>query len=50
MSANVVCDIHDIIDAYKKYNAPEDIKEEILFFVSELTGISVDTLLEYVYE
>ena len=32
MSANVVCDIHDIIDAYKKYNAPEDIKEEILFF------------------
>jgi hypothetical protein len=35
----------DVIDTYKNYDASEEAKEPILYFVSELLGISVDTLV-----
>ena len=34
----------DILDAYKSYDCPEESREAILYFISELTGISVDSL------
>lgn len=38
--------IQDIINTYKNYDASEEIKEPILYFISELTGLSIDTILE----
>lgn len=35
----------EIIDAYRNYDASDEAKEIILYFVSELTGLSVDTIL-----
>lgn len=49
MSKNLDMDtisIKDVIDAYKNYDASEEAKEPILYFVSELTGISVDAILQ----
>lgn len=40
--------IQDIIDAYKHYDASEEVKEPILYFISELTGLSIDTLSEFI--
>lgn len=37
--------IRDVIEAYKGYDCSEEAKEPILYFVSELTGVSVDTIL-----
>ncbi len=36
----------DIVEAYKNYDASEEAKEPILYFISELTGMSVDSILE----
>lgn len=41
-----VYSIADIIDAYRTYDASEEAKEPILYFISELTGKSVDALAE----
>lgn len=41
-----VLSIKDVVDAYKNYDASEEAKEAILYFVSELTGISVDAIGE----
>lgn len=38
--------IDDIIDAYNSYDASDEAKEVISYFVSEFTGISVDKLYE----
>lgn len=38
--------IKDVVDAYKNYDCSEEAREPILYFVSELTGISVDAVLE----
>lgn len=38
--------VQDVLDAYAGYDASEEAKEPILYFISELTGLSVDTLLE----
>lgn len=38
--------IDDIIDAYNSYDASDETKEIISYFVSELTGVSVDKLYE----
>lgn len=38
--------IQDIINAYKNYDTSEETKEIILYFVSELTGLSIDAILE----
>lgn len=40
--------IQDIIDTYKQYDASEEIKEPILYFISELTGLSIDAILELI--
>lgn len=37
--------IQDIIDTYKNYDASKEVKEPILYFISELTGLSIDTIL-----
>lgn len=41
-----VLSIRDVVEAYKNYDASEEAKEAILYFVSELTGISVDAIDE----
>ena len=38
--------VRDILDAYVRYDASEEAKEPILYFISELTGKSVDALAE----
>lgn len=38
--------IDDIIDAYNSCDASDETKEIISYFVSELTGISIDKLYE----
>ncbi len=38
--------VQDVLDTYKNFNATEEGKETVLCFISELTGLSVDTLLE----
>lgn len=38
--------IQNVIDAYKRYGASEKVKEPILYFISELTRLSIDTLFE----
>lgn len=38
--------VNDIISAYESYEASEEAKETILCFISELTGLSVDAILE----
>lgn len=38
--------IRDVLDAYKNYNCSDEAREPILYFVSELTGLSVDRILE----
>lgn len=40
----------DVVDAYKNYDASPEAKEAVLYFVSELTGMSVDALMEYAEE
>lgn len=40
--------INDVIDAYKNYDCSEEAREVILYFVSELTGISVDAILDLI--
>lgn len=37
----------DIIDAYRDYDASEEAKEAIIYFISELTGMSVDAIAAY---
>lgn len=41
-----VISIREVIDAYREYDGSEEYKEPILYFISELTGLSVDTILE----
>lgn len=38
--------IQDVINTYNEYDASEEAKEPILYFVSELTGLSIDALWE----
>lgn len=38
--------VRDVIDAYKNYDCSEEAREPILYFISELTGISVDAILD----
>lgn len=38
--------LNDIIEAYNNYDASEEAKEPINFFISELTGVSIDKLYE----
>lgn len=40
--------IMDVIRTYKNYDASEEAKEPILYFISELTGLSVDKILEII--
>lgn len=37
--------VNDLLAAYKEYEASEDVKTHLLYFISEVTGKSVDTLL-----
>lgn len=39
----------DIIDAFKRYDKSPEIEDVILYFISELTGISVDALMEMMH-
>jgi hypothetical protein len=43
-----VFSIQDIIDTYNNYDTSEEAKEPILYFVSELTGISIDELAKQI--
>lgn len=36
--------VQDIIDTYVDYDASDEAKEVIIYFISELTGISVDEI------
>lgn len=45
LTANTIS-IQDILDAYKSYDASEEVKEVLVYFISELTGLSVDAILE----
>ena len=40
-----VISVRDVIEVYKNYDASEEAKEIILYFVSDLTALSVDTIL-----
>lgn len=39
-----VFSVNDLIEAYRNYEALPEEKEAVLYFVSELTGMSVDAL------
>lgn len=41
-----VFSIKDVVKAYHDYDASDEIKEPILYFISDLTGLSVDALVE----
>lgn len=41
-----VYSLADIIDTYRTYDASDEAKEPVLYFISELTGKSVDALAE----
>lgn len=41
-----VYSLADVIDTYRTYDASEEAKEPVLYFISELTGKSVDALAE----
>ena len=41
-----VMSVKDVIEAYKNYDCSDEAKEPILYFISELTGVSVDTITE----
>lgn len=41
-----VFSIRDVVAAYTDYDASEEAKEPILFFLSEMTGLSVDRIME----
>lgn len=41
-----VMSVNDVVEAYKNYDASEEAKETVLYFVSELTGLSVDRIQE----
>ena len=41
-----VYSLNDLLEAYRKYDASEEAKEPILWFLSELTGKSIDALME----
>lgn len=45
LSANTIS-IQDIIETYKNYDTSEECKEIILYFISELTGLSIDSIFE----
>lgn len=36
--------VQDIIDAYNNHSCSEEEKDAILYFLSDLTGMSIDTL------
>lgn len=40
----------DVLDTYNNFEAPEETKAQILNFISELTGLSEDTLVDFLYE
>ena len=40
----------DVLDAYRDYDASDEAKEAILYFVSELTGMSVDAIMAAVQD
>ena len=41
-----VFSINDLVEAYKNYEATPAEKEAALYFISELTGMSVDALAQ----
>ena len=41
-----VYSLNDLLEAYRKYDASEEAKEPVLWFLSELTGKSIDALWE----
>lgn len=41
-----VYSLADVIETYRTYDASDEAKEPILYFISELTGKSVDALAE----
>lgn len=47
ISNDMIFSNRDIIDAYRRYNCSDEAKEPILYFVSEVTGISVDQIETY---
>ena len=38
--------VNDILETYRDYDGSDEVKEPILYFISELTGKSIDTLSE----
>ena len=38
--------VEDVLETYRNYDASEEAKEPVLYFISELTGLSVDSILE----
>ena len=38
--------VNDVLDTYRDYDCSDEVREPILYFISELTGKSVDTLSE----
>lgn len=38
--------VMDVIAAYKNYDCSDEAKEPVLYFISELTGVSVDMIQE----
>lgn len=45
-NAILLYSINDVLAAYRDYDASDEAKEPILYFLSELTGKSVDALAE----
>lgn len=41
-----VISIRGVIEAYRDYDASEEAKETILYFVSDLVALSIDTILQ----
>lgn len=38
--------VNEVLDTYRDYDCSDEAREPILYFISELTGKSVDTLAE----
>lgn len=43
-----IISMDDILEAYRHFEASEEVKESILDFISDLTGKSVDALAEMI--
>lgn len=38
--------VENVLKTYRNYDASEEAKEPVLYFISELTGLSIDSILE----